>query len=290
MKLIMSMKDKGFDYATIGKAMDMMGVDSKINQAKSNMYQQQFINALGTGNYAGAGAALSNLAEINKPQAAMLASYFPSFKDNWNVDVARQNAAQAHNWNRADKKEDMAMQNAYRQADLRQKIQLQEMQRQRAISSLVGIGMPQAEAEAYVDGRYRKPASGSGGRASTGSGVKSSDGNHYTVNGQPVKQSSEDLELKNQLENNWHYAWEAVNNPDNNPLKGGDGGADDVDKFTRLVIDNSDKMSPAAYSHYYSLAAAAQFLREKAAGHENKAAELFAQISPEIKATYLSQY
>ena len=108
MKLIMSMKDKGFDYATIGKAMDMMGVDSKINQAKSNMYQQQFINALGTGNYAGAGAALSNLAEINKPQAAMLASYFPSFKDNWNVDVARQNAAQAHNWNRADKKEDMA--------------------------------------------------------------------------------------------------------------------------------------------------------------------------------------
>ena len=167
MKLIMSMKDKGFDYATIGKAMDMMGVDSKINQAKSNMYQQQFINALGTGNYAGAGAALSNLAEINKPQAAMLASYFPSFKDNWNVDVARQNAAQAHNWNRADKKEDMAMQNAYRQADLRQKIQLQEMQRQRAISSLVGIGMPQAEAEAYVDGRYRKPTSGSGKTSNT---------------------------------------------------------------------------------------------------------------------------
>ena len=167
MKLIMSMKDKGFDYATIGKAMDMMGVDSKINQAKSNMYQQQFINALGTGNYAGAGAALSNLAEINKPQAAMLASYFPSFNDNWNVDVARQNAAQAHKWNRADKKEDMALQNAYRQADLRQKIQLQEMQRQRAISSLVGIGMPQAEAEAYVDGRYRKPTSGSGKTSNT---------------------------------------------------------------------------------------------------------------------------
>ena len=167
MKLIMSMKDKGFDYATIGKAMDMMGVDSKINQAKSNMYQQQFINALGTGNYAGAGAALSNLAEINKPQAAMLASYFPSFKDNWNVDVARQNAAQAHNWNRADKKEDMAMQNAYRQADLRQKIQLQEMQRQRAISSLVGMGMPQAEAEAFVDTRYRKPTSGSGKTSNT---------------------------------------------------------------------------------------------------------------------------
>ena len=167
MKLIMSMKDKGFDYATIGKAMDMMGVDNKINQAKSNMYQQQFINALGTGNYAGAGVALSNLAEINKPQAAMLASYFPSFKDNWNVDVARQNAAQAHKWNRADKKEDMALQNAYRQADLRQKIQLQEMQRQRAISSLVGIGMPQAEAEAYVDGRYRKPTSGSGKTSNT---------------------------------------------------------------------------------------------------------------------------
>ena len=164
MKLIMSMKDKGFDYATIGKAMDMMGVDSKINQAKSNMYQQQFINALGTGNYAGAGAALSNLAEINKPQAAMLASYCPSFKDNWNVDVARQNAAQAHKWNRADKKEDMALQNAYRQADLRQKVQLQEMQRQRAISSLVGIGMPQAEAEAYVDGRYRKPSSTGGSK------------------------------------------------------------------------------------------------------------------------------
>ena len=173
MKLIMSMKDKGFDYATIGKAMDMMGVDSKINQAKSNMYQQQFINALGTGNYAGAGAALSNLAEINKPQAAMLASYFPSFKDNWNVDVARQNAAQAHKWNRADKKEDMAMQNAYRQADLRQKIQLQEMQRQRAISSLVGMGMSPAEASAYVDAKYRVATTG--GR-STSSNSRSSSG------------------------------------------------------------------------------------------------------------------
>ena len=174
MKLIMSMKDKGFDYATIGKAMDMMGVDSKINQAKSNMYQQQFINALGSGNYAGAGAALSNLAEINKPQAAMLASYFPSFKDNWNVGVARQNAEQAHNWSRADKKEDVAMQNAYRQADLRQKLQLQAMQEKKAIASLVGMGMPQREAEAYVYAKYRQPASGSGGRASTGSRTASS--------------------------------------------------------------------------------------------------------------------
>ena len=38
------------------------------------------------------------------------------------------------------------------------------MQRQRAISSLVGIGMPQAEAEAYVDGRYRKPSSTGGSK------------------------------------------------------------------------------------------------------------------------------
>ena len=169
MKLIMSMKDKGFDYATIGKAMDMMGVDNKVNQAKSNLYQQQFINALGTGNYAGAGAALSNLAEINKPQAAMLASYFPSFKDNWNVGVARQNAEQAHKWNRADKKEDMAMQNAYRQAELQQRLQLQEMQRNRAINSLMGMGVSQQEAQARVDGKYSKPASGSGGRTSAGS-------------------------------------------------------------------------------------------------------------------------
>lgn len=158
----MSMKDKGFDYATIGKAMDMMGVDSKINQAKSNMYQQQFINALGTGNYAGAGEALSNLAEINKPQAAMLASYFPSFKDNWNVGVARQNAEQAHNWSRADKKETLAMQNAYRQAELQQRLQLQEMQRNRAINSLMGMGMSQQEAQARVDGKYSKPNSGGG--------------------------------------------------------------------------------------------------------------------------------
>ena len=73
-------------------------------------------------------------------------------------------------------------------------------------------------------------------------------------------------------------------------VKGGDGGADDVDNFTRLVIDNKDKMSPEAYSHYYSLAAATQFLREKGAGHENMAAELWAQISPEVKEQFLSQY
>ena len=169
MKLIMSMKDKGFDYATIGKAMDMMGVDNKVNQAKSNLYQQQFINALGAGNYAGAGTALSNLAEINKPQAAMLASYFPSFKDNWNVDVARQNAAQAHKWNRADKKEDMALQNAYKMADLQQRLQLQDMQYQRAIAALVNMGMSPQEAAAYVYAKYRQPTSGSSGKASTGS-------------------------------------------------------------------------------------------------------------------------
>lgn len=168
MKLIMSMKDKGFDYATIGKAMDMMGVDNKVNQAKSNQYQQQFINALGIGNYAGAGLALSNLAEINKPQAAMLASYFPSFKDNWSVGVARQNAEQAHKWNRADKKETMAMQNAYKQAELQQRLQLQKMQRNRAINSLIGMGISPKEAQARVDANYRAAAGSTGGGRATG--------------------------------------------------------------------------------------------------------------------------
>ena len=268
MKLIMSMKDKGFDYATIGKAMDMMGVDNKVNQAKSNLYQQQFINALGAGNYAGAGTALSNLAEINKPQAAMLASYFPSFKDNWSVDVARQNAAQAHNWNRTDKKEDMAMQNAYRQAELQQRLQLQEMQEQRAIASLVNMGMSQREAEARVRAKYN-PSAGVGGRTSTG---KSRNGNETYIdeNGMVHYDKETDKKVKefNDKLNGFIYDVSQIKGADDIEKRSSTG--DSLDELKKELELLRPYITDTDYSDFYDALYAGASQRQVNAGYPIK--------------------
>lgn len=292
----MSLKDKGFSYAAIDKALQLSGVDSQIASAQKAQYQNMFLNAMKQGDWGSAGMALANLAGIDKAGASMLGAYYPSYKDNWTEGNKRQDAKTNFGYQQRMAKQ----KHIYGQEDMRTKAQLQTMANAKILQDkaaieqnaklayakqLISMGVPQEQVMAMLTGGARKSSAGT-----TSSGAKSSDGNVYTVNGQPVKMSSKDIELKNQLENSWKYAWDSVNDPSNIALNGGDGGADDVDKFTRLVIDNKDKMSPEAYSHYYSLAAATQFLREKGAGHENKAAELWEQISPEVKEQYLSQY
>lgn len=292
----MSLKDKGFSYAAIDKALQLSGVDSQIASAQKAQYQNTFLNAMKQGDWGSAGMALANLAGIDKAGASMLGAYYPSYKDNWaegnkrqdaktNFGYQQQLAKQKAEADRATLQFRAQMQVAANAQTLADKAAIEQNAKLNYAKQLISIGVPQEQVMAMLTGGVRKSSTGT-----TSSGVKSSGGNVYTVNGQPVKMSSKDIELKNQLENSWKYAWDSVNNPSNIALNGGDGGADDVDKFTQLVIDNKDKMSPEAYSHYYSLAAATQFLREKGAGHENKAAELWEQISPEVKEQYLSQY
>lgn len=292
----MSLKDKGFSYAAIDQALQMAGVDNQIASAQKAQYQNTFLNAMKQGDWGSAGMALANLAGIDKAGASMLGAYYPSYKDNWvegnkrqdaktNFGYQQQMAKQKAEADRATLQFRAQMQVAANAQTLADKAAIEQNAKLNYAKQLISMGVPQEQVMAMLTGGARKSSTGT-----TSSGVKSSDGNVYTVNGQPVKMSSKDIELKNQLENSWKYAWDSVNNLSNIALNGGDGGADDVDRFTQLVIDNKDKMSPEAYSHYYSLAAATQFLREKGAGHENKAAELWEQISPEVKEQYLSQY
>ena len=301
----MSLKDKGFSYAAIDKAMQMANVDGQIaaaqnqmNRQKANVLKQDYLQAISTGNQQRALYDLGEIANLDKTAAAMYSASAPSIKDVWNRDNKRQDAKTNFGYQQQLAKQ----KHVYGQEDMQTKAQLQTMMNAKTLQDKLAIEQSAKLAWAKKMEQLGVPReqilnalSGMGGtRNNTANtvtnGVKSSDGNVYTVNGQPVKMSSKDIELKNQLENNFKYAWDAVNNPENIALKGGDGGADDVDNFTRLVIDNKDKMSPEAYSHYYSLAAATQFLREKGAGHENMAAELWAQISPEVKEQFLSQY
>ena len=292
----MSLKDKGFSYAAIDKALQLSGIDNEIATAQKAKYQNMYLNAIRNGDWGTAGIALAGYAGVDKAGASMLGAYFPSYKDTWTEGNKRQDAKtnfgyqkdlakQQQEFKQANMALNAQLQTAKYAKNLQDKYAIEQQAKMVWAQKMKALGVPDTMIAQMLTGVNNKTSTTSGA-----SGLKSSDGNYYTVNGQPVKMSSKDIELKNQLENSWKYAWDSVNNPSNIALNGGDGGADDVDKFTRLVIDNKDKMSPEAYSHYYSLAAATQFLREKGAGHEDKAAELWEQISPEVKEQYLSQY
>jgi hypothetical protein len=268
----------------------MNDIDGQMNRAQAEAYKDQFTQAMGAGRYDLAGLALANLANYDKTAAAMYQSVFPTYKENWAQDNKRQDAQTNFNYqqlmndrNFQQKLDAMQyqaqLQRATQAGMLADKSALEQQAMLQRAAMLEQMGVPREQILAMM----------MGGGASNA--VTSADGNAYhSADGQATKLSEKDLELQNTLNDAWENAWGAVNDSDNTAVNGGDGGADAVDEFTRAVIDNKSKMTPEAYSHYYSLAAACQFLREKGAGHENKAAELFKQISPEVKELYLSQY
>jgi hypothetical protein len=270
--------------------MQMNDIDGQMNRAQAEAYKDQFTQAMGAGRYDLAGLALANLANYDKTAAAMYQSVFPTYKENWAQDNKRQDAQTNFNYqqlmndrNFQQKLDAMQyqaqLQRATQAGMLADKSALEQQAMLQRAAMLEQMGVPREQILAMM----------MGGGASNA--VTSADGNAYhSADGQATKLSEKDLELQNTLNDAWENAWGAVNDSDNTAVNGGDGGADAVDEFTRAVIDNKSKMTPEAYSHYYSLAAACQFLREKGAGHENKAAELFKQISPEVKELYLSQY
>ena len=173
-KLIMSLKDKGFSYASIAKAMEMAGVDDKIKTAKVNDLTQQYQQQLASGDLLGADITLGKLAAAGKENASAYMALNPSYKDAWGVNVQRQNALTSRQWQKEDKAEQMKQQRdllAMRQAMANQQLQqrwaMQQYQNEQAVKSLMDNGMSEQQAKAYVYGKYR-PSTASGGGSGRG--------------------------------------------------------------------------------------------------------------------------
>lgn len=89
-------KSKGFKYSDIEAWMERNKIDEKINEAKSNTYTNGFVQSLDNGDFANASLALSYLVGTDPKRATALMANFPSFKDNWSVNNARENAMVAY--------------------------------------------------------------------------------------------------------------------------------------------------------------------------------------------------
>lgn len=173
----MSLKDKGFSYAAIDKALQLSGVDSQIASAQKAQYQNVFLNAMRQGDWGSAGMALANLAGIDKAGAAMLGAYYPSYKDNWIEGNKRQDAKTNFGYQQRMAKQ----KHIYGQEDMRTKAQLQTMANAKILQDkaaieqnaklayakqLISMGVPQEQVMAILTGGARKTStSSSGGRA-----------------------------------------------------------------------------------------------------------------------------
>lgn len=187
-KLRYALKKKGFSYGIIDKAMELAGVDNQIAQAKEAQDRQKvqqckaaFIRALQAGDYATAGAELANLANKDKTQAAMLASYFPSFKDSWAQGNKEKDAyrsfqynqaaqAQQQQWKQANMKLQADLQIAANAKTMQNKIQLEQAAKLQWAETMSKLGVPNEAIMASLMGM-------GGSRSASGGGSSSSKNN-----------------------------------------------------------------------------------------------------------------
>lgn len=167
----MSLKDKGFSYAAIDKALQLSGVDSQIASAQKAQYQNMFLNAMKQGDWGSAGMALANLAGIDKAGASMLGAYYPSYKDNWVEGNKRQDAKTNFGYQQrlSNQKFQQNVQNAM--LNYYMKSAAEKEQAQYRIGMLVQAGMNQQEAIiAVLGGGRRNTTSNGSGNSNRGSG------------------------------------------------------------------------------------------------------------------------
>lgn len=207
-KLIMGLKDKGFSYASIAKAMEMAGIDDKIKTAKVNDLTQQYQQQLAGGDLLGADITLGKLAAVGKENASAYMALNPSYKDAWGVDVNRQNALTSRQWQKEDKAEQMkqqrdllAMRQSMANQQLQQKWAMQQYQNEQAVQSLMNNGMSEQQARAYVFGKYRPTTSSSGGGRSNAnvSTYKDASGTTYDSDGNIVSYDKDTDEAYKEL-------------------------------------------------------------------------------------------
>lgn len=173
----MSLKDKGFSYAAIDKALQLSGVDSQIASAQKAQYQNIFLNAMKHGDWGSAGMALANLAGIDKAGASMLGAYYPSYKDNWTEGNKRQDAKTNFGYQQrlSNQKFQQNLQSAM--LNYYMKPAMEREQAEYRIGMLVKAGMNQQEAIITVlgGGRRNTTSNGSGNSGSGSTAVNKAD-------------------------------------------------------------------------------------------------------------------
>ena len=173
----MSLKDKGFSYAAIDKALQLSGVDSQIASAQKAQYQNIFLNAMKHGDWGSAGMALANLAGIDKAGASVLGAYYPSYKDNWVEGNRRQDAKTNFGYQQrlSNQKFQQNLQSAM--LNYYMKPAMEREQAEYRIGMLVKAGMNQQEAIITVlgGGRRNTTSNGSGNSGSGSTAVNKAD-------------------------------------------------------------------------------------------------------------------
>lgn len=232
----MSLKDKGFSYAAIDKALQLSGVDSQIASAQKAQYQNMFLNAMRQGDWGSAGMALANLAGIDKAGASMLGAYYPSYKDNWTEGNKRQDAKtnfgyqqrlakQKAEIDRANLQFRTQMQVAANAQTLADKAAIEQNAKLNYAKQLINMGVPQEQVMAMLTGGARKTStSSSGGRANNNETYIDSSGVvHYD------KDTDKEMSTMRDEINGLQYDIKQIQGPDD-PLRASTG-----DKHAELL-------------------------------------------------------
>lgn len=278
-KLRYALKKKGFSYGIIDKAMELAGVDSQIAQAKEAQDRQEvqqgkaaFIQALQAGDYATAGAELANLANKDKTQAAMLASYFPSFKDSWVQGNKEKDAyksfqynqaaqAQQQQWKQANMKLQADLQVAANAQSMQNKLQLEQAAKLQWAQKMVELGVPQEQVVAALMGMSSGSSRGTSSGNSNGAYVDADGVQHYD------KETEKEIKELADKVKGLAYDVEHITGPED-PLRASTGDAHAEAWRTLNIL--RDRISPEDYKYLAGKLYAINQIRDQKSGFNAK--------------------
>lgn len=272
-KLRYALKKKGFSYKIIDKAMELTGVDSQVQQAQLQQSKAKFLQALKAGDYATAGAELATMTSLDKTQGAMMASYYPSFKDSWAQGNKEKDAyksfqynqeaqAQQQKWKQANMELQAQLQVAANAQSMQNKLQLEQAAKLQWAQKMVDLGVPQEQVIAALSG-IGSGNSSSGGRASSGG---SNNGAYVDADGiqHYDKDTEKDLKALSDDITGLAYDAEHITGPDD-PLRASTGDAHA--KALRSLEILKDSISPEDYKYLYDKLYAINEIRKYKSGY-----------------------
>lgn len=282
-KLRYALKKKGFSYGIIDKAMELAGVDSQIAQAKEAQDRQEvqqgkaaFIQALQAGDYANAGAELANLANKDKTQAAMLASYFPSFKDSWVQGNKEKDAyksfqynqavqAQQQKWKQANMKLQADLQVAANAKTMQNKLQMEQAAKLQWAETMSKLGVPNEAIIASLMGMSGNRSASSGGSSSS----KNNNGAYVDADGVQHYDKETEKEIKELADKvkGLAYDVEHITGPED-PLRASTGDAHAEAWRTLNIL--RDRISPEDYKYLAGKLYAINQIRDQKSGFNAK--------------------
>lgn len=283
-KLRYALKKKGFSYKIIDKAMELTGVDSQVQQAQLQQSKAKFLQALKSGDYAAAGAELATMTSLDKTQGAMMASYYPTFKDEWNVNVKRQDAATNFGYNRALNDDKFKQNVQLKGLDYQNKVnammaeyKMKNAAEQDMINYRIGLAM-----EAGVNdpmslltyGLGRGGGSSSGGGSGSGSGSGTSAEGKAGALYRSLYNDANEMMLTGPNPTEGEIQQAALN-AENSIKALEDKVKDDIDNGK--ITDEEDKAD--ARNKIYAL----RYRQQKMLGNEEEAAGWYKQMTPEYR-------